>query len=366
MMARFGILLTCALFLSTISGISARHLWAGANCYFLHGLKQPDRLAVLEAAQAAGMKTIRIFITSVYANSKGAGNDQIFDVEPSWPGQYNDAILNQINDLMFEAYNHGIKLIIAMHDRYALMYPSEAYVKKYNIPTTPKQTVNDASIFYTNSEAQQDFDKRLSWILYHQNPHFNGRRWYEISEAIFSFEAQNEAMGHMDLVNIQWHCDRAKLIKNTLKNGILVTNGGGIDFPTSLQTQYFQCPYIDVICLHSYDYDANHVSQQVQKGLDLAWQYGKRIIVEEFGANNNQEKVLPPLIQSIKNLNVPWMFWEIMKPGAGGNDFEIWTDEAVWWDVISPSTKSTDTILHGWDWPEIWPGDDDGSHGSPW
>lgn len=340
---------------------NARHLWSGANCYFLHGLPSQSCTEILQAAQAAELKTIRIFIASVFANSKNTGNAQINDVE-SYPGTYDDTILNQIDDLMYEAYTYGIKLIIAMHDRYAMTWPDEAYVKKYNIPTNPNGAVNDASTFYTSTDAQADFDKRLSWILWHQNPHFGGRRWYEINEAIFSFEAENEAMGHMNYANANWHCDRAKVIKGALQNGILVSNGGGIDFPTSLKTEFFQCPYIDVICLHTYDYDTNYIAQQVTAARNLAWQYGKRVIVEEFGAISNQETELAAQIQAIQDLYIPWMFWEVMKPGSGGQNFEIWADENVWWSAVNPNSKTAANTTHGWSWPEIWTDDSDGDH----
>lgn len=51
------------------------------------------------------------------------------------------------------------------------------------------------------------------------------------------------------------------------------------------------------------------------------------------------------------------MFWEVMKPGAGGKDFELWINESIWNDVIKPKTKNTNSKLSGWSWPEIWPGD---------
>ena len=359
MQPKLSLLLISLLSLLAISYVSAGHMWAGANCYYLHGLKQADRLDVLQAAQAAGLKVIRIFITHVYQNAKNAGNPEIQDVE-SWPGQWNDNILNQVNDLMYEAYQHNIKLIIALHDRYALGYSGDAYVKKYNIPQD-KAPVNDARIFYQNQDCINDFEKRMAWILYHQNPHFNGRRWYEIHEAIFSFEAQNEAMGHMSYFDVNWQCNRAKLIKGTVKNGILVSTGGGVDFDTSIKQEYFKCPYIDVISLHTYDYDINYITSKVTQARQLAWDNGKRIMVEEFGAVQDQENELAKQMQAIQNLNVPWLFWEIMKPSAGGKDFEIWKDQSVWWSAVSPKAQAAAKIRDGWSWPEIWPGDSNGS-----
>lgn len=323
-------------------------MWAGANCYYLHGLKDNDRIDVLNAFRDAGLKTLRIFITHVYYNAKNTGNDEIPDLEIT-PGQYNDKILNQIDNLMYEAYERGIKLIIAMHDRYALEKDFEAYKKAYG----------SKEAFYTNSDAQAVFDKRMAWIMYHKNPHFNFRPWYEIHEAIFSFEAENEAMGHMDMVNVNWQCNRAKVIKSIVRNGILVTTGGGIDFGTSMKSQYYECPYIDVLTLHFYDRDTNFIWSKVNEARDLAWKYGKRIIVEEFGANSDQVNAMSGIIDKIQGLDVPWMFWEVMKPGAGGKDFEIWTNEEPWNKVIKPKAQQAAQRYSGWSWPEIWSGDRD-------
>ena len=51
-----------------------------------------------------------------------------------------------------------IKLVIAMHDRYSLgCWGRDAYVSKYNLPTTNCQNgVPDSSIFYTNQNAITD------------------------------------------------------------------------------------------------------------------------------------------------------------------------------------------------------------------
>lgn len=73
------------LFILALGFCQSRHLWAGASCYYLHGLKQADRLAVLDAFKDAGLKTVRIFVTHVYYNAKNTGNQEIKDLETS-PG----------------------------------------------------------------------------------------------------------------------------------------------------------------------------------------------------------------------------------------------------------------------------------------
>lgn len=70
--------------------------------------------------QAAGLKTLRIFITEVAQNIKGCANSAVNDVEVGTPGNWDDTILGMIDTLISEAMPRGIKLIIAPHDRYAL------------------------------------------------------------------------------------------------------------------------------------------------------------------------------------------------------------------------------------------------------
>lgn len=91
----------------------------GASSYFLHALQTPDRLAVLNAMQAANLKVVRIFIGSIYANAKGSGNVAVPDVEPKTLGVYDDTILLKIDQLMVECQARGMKLQIALHDRCA-------------------------------------------------------------------------------------------------------------------------------------------------------------------------------------------------------------------------------------------------------
>ena len=365
-MTRLNIAILAALFLVMIQSGSSRHLWGGASSYFLHALQDGDRADVLQATKDAGLKVLRIFVTHVWANSKNSNNVEMADLE-SWPGSFNDDILNRIDKLMKEAHDQGLKLIIALHDRYALTHKAEAYVQKYNIPTVDENgTPNDASTFYTNGDAINDFDNRLKYILNHQNPYFDNRPWSDLGEVVLAFEAQNEAMGHMAYANAQWHCDRANLIKSLVSDGVLVSNGGGIDFPTSLKDEFFQCPGIDVVMLHTYDWDTGFITQQVSNGRDMAWNTGKRIVVEEFGCQSDQNDELAKQIQAIQDLAIPWMFWEIMKPGSGDKDFEIWNDEDVWWNVVNPKGQSAANTLHGWDWPEIYAGDDSGKNGAPW
>lgn len=169
-------------------------------------------------------------------------------------GSYDDSVLNKIDGLLNKIQGTGIKLIIAMHDRYSLgCWASDAYVKKFDLPQTDcSQATNEPTDFYWRSDAQADFDNRLKHILSHRNPYFNNRTWSELGEVILAFDIENESQAYMKQVNHGWLCDRAAEVKPLLKNGVLVATGGGADFFDSMDTANFECPHLDVVTLHSY------------------------------------------------------------------------------------------------------------------
>ncbi|KAG6848412.1 hypothetical protein H0H93_000407, partial [Arthromyces matolae] len=205
------------------------------------------RAAVLDAMQGAEMKLLRVFITRVAAGAKGSSAQAVNDLETVAVGSYDDTILTQIDQLAYEAHSRDIKLIVAMHDRYALgCWDTDAYVAKYNLPVTGcVNGVPDSSTFYTNSNAVADAIRQSS------EAHFElpiSKVWCSLasafrkytSDAIFSFEIENEAMGHMDQVAPFWWCGRANTIRSVLGSyGIQISTGGGTDFPTSTQSQFF-------------------------------------------------------------------------------------------------------------------------------
>jgi mannan endo-1,4-beta-mannosidase len=60
----------------------------------------------------------------------------------------------------------------------------------------------------------------------------------------------------------------------------------------------------------------------------------KLMLFEEFGASGDDKaQVLADHIAVFNDLGVPWMPWQISKPGNGANDFEFWTDEEAY-DVV--------------------------------
>lgn len=318
--------------------------FGGANSFFLYAFQSADRVSVLDAMKAAGMKVLRIFITEVGSNAKGTNCNYVADLENDVVGVYNDDILKRIDDLMLEAYNRGIKLIIAMHDRWALgCWDTDAYAKKYTqyIPNINEQcgTISqDVSGWYKDSGAQQEFDNRLKHILTHRNAKFNNRTWGSLGEVVLAFDIQNEGQGYNDWTLPwvpNWWCDRAQAMRPYLLNGVLVSTGGGKTWAASTISQNFECPYIDIVALHTYN--TNDLSQ-LDQCVKTARVNFKKIILEEFGFTGNdpgRDYWLSQVTSTCNKAGVPWLVWAISKPGLK-NDYEIWRDDnPTSWNILS-------------------------------
>ncbi|OCH85897.1 glycoside hydrolase family 5 protein [Obba rivulosa] len=317
--------------------------------YMLSRSQDEDRLDVLNAMQSANMKLLRIFITQVQAGTKSSSASAVNDLETVEVGHYDDTILYQIDNLAAEAHARDIKLVIAMHDRYALgCWTTDAYVAKYNLPVTNcEDGVPDSSTFYTDSSAIADFDDRLAHILNFQSPNF-GVPWYQLSDAIFALEPENEAQGHMDQVAPDWWCDRANFLRSIIGSwGIQISTGGGTDLPTSTQSQFFSCDNLQIIAIHDYNIDPSYVASGVDAAKPSALSSGKRLIYEEFGAEgDSKQSDIQAVTNTLISTGVPWMYWEISKPGAGSSNYEIWTDEPSWGTLQAQSLITNQQGAH--------------------
>ncbi|KDO34627.1 hypothetical protein SPRG_00690 [Saprolegnia parasitica CBS 223.65] len=331
--------------------------FAGANSYFLHTLVDSDRREVLDKLKASGFKTVRIFLSRTGANTKGAKNVGVNDVENP-VGQYDDSILSLVDKLIRDCYDRNMKLIIAFHDRWSLgCWDTDAYVTKYNLPTTTscQQHANIANDFYTRGDAQADFDNRIQHILAHRNPYLNNRPWSELSEAILGFEPQNESQGGLEsgitMPNPQWLCNRAKTIRNAVSNRkILVMSGGGTNYGVSQLSEYFRCPALDVVAIHSYE-GAN--ADKLKAAVQLANVHKKRVLFEEFGASgSNKASGLAAYTAAANAAGVPWMVWQVLKPSNHG-DFETWTDEKDAWAALTNAARQSNARKGAWSWPEL-------------
>jgi len=312
-----------AIFAACLCGVDASNNWSGANSYFLWALNDGDRAAHLTALKNANIKVIRIFIVRINNGDKGSSASYTPDLEDQTVGRYQTEILPKVDKLMYECAQKGLKLNIALHDRYSTgWWQNDGYSRKYPGGKNPVQ-------FYQSSAAQNDFDNRLRYLLTHKNPYFGNRTWGDIPEAVWAFGIQNEGRAYMPNFHDPWtwHCNRAKVMRPLINSKILITTGGGATWADSLQLANFQCPYIDVIGIHSYE-GGGMLKSKLGTAIQLAKSNNKRIIYEEFGSTSNQAGEIQSQGDYCNQLGVPWFPWQFIhaKPG----DFEYFTGSAAW------------------------------------
>ena len=76
----------------------------------------------------------------------------------------------------------------------------------------------------------------------------------------------------------------------------------------------------------------------------------KLILFEEFGATGDSKSAtIRQHIDAINGLGVPWMPWQISKPGNKANDYEFWTDEPTF-DVVKDGSDNAlaKNAAQGW------------------
>ncbi|GAA5842405.1 hypothetical protein JCM11251_004218 [Rhodosporidiobolus azoricus] len=316
------------------SGPSVSGAWKGVSSYYLFALDDGDRIAVLDAIKGAGFKVVRIFVASVMQNNKGSGNAAVDDVEQATVGTYDDGILYKIDQLMVECKARGLKLLIALGDRYSLGYwHTDAYALKLNIVkagSSGVQRVANAASFYTSDTAIGWYDARLKHIMSHQNKQL-GKTWAELDEVIYAVEPQNEPQGHMGMASSTWACDRGKVLKSIIpsSSAIKVGSGGGITTSASLASWAVDCPAFDVISVHDYGTNAGVTASTLAAA--QAKHQDKEVIMGEWGASGaNKAAIISQFVSALAEKNIPQMYWEVVRPGKAASDFEVWTDEPAW------------------------------------
>uniref|UniRef100_A0A8H7TQ56 mannan endo-1,4-beta-mannosidase n=1 Tax=Bionectria ochroleuca TaxID=29856 RepID=A0A8H7TQ56_BIOOC len=311
-----------------------------------------DRLEVLDAIQAANLKVLRLFISETFSNFKNTGSIYMPDVEPQTVGVWDDTQLEAIDQLMVEAHDRNIKLTIALHDRYQLgCWGNDAYVDKYHLPavdcSTGKASDNNVEFWYSDKNCISDFENRIRHILEHRNARITGSpAWKDLSSHIFSFNIQNEGQGHLNgniAPHPSWWCDRAKFMRN------IMGQRGGNEFPNSDIPENWACAALDLVNIHSY----SGVAEFRSKGpaaLQRALNANKLMLFEEFGASGSgKANEIAQHIAVFNDLRVPWLPWQISKPGNGQADFEFWTNEETYGVVRDGSNAAAGlNAAQGW------------------
>ncbi|KAI9338282.1 glycoside hydrolase superfamily [Zopfochytrium polystomum] len=320
--------------------------FAGVNSYFLWALTEADQTKILDALVAAKYRAVRIFINHCWVTNKGSSSLAVDDLEDKAVGAYNDTVLVLVDALMVKCKARGLKLVIALHDRYSLgSFDSDAYYWQFG---------QDASQFYSNSAAVAAFDARLQHALRHRNGFLGGRAWRELDDVVLAFEPENEAFGHMSGAGgsaaAAWTCGRAGVIRAELPagSGILVATGGGTDFDSSATDAVMGCAAVDVVAVHSYGSDGG---ARLAGVVARAKSAGKRVVYEEFGSTGDWKASSNVAEAKAANaVGVPFFPWQVMIPGNPG-DYEFWTDDTATWGGLQAQAAAARDIKSPWTWP---------------
>lgn len=322
-------------------GGSGANVFGGSNLYYIAGTNSDQRKYLFGAMQDANMKVLRVWLDAQKNGyTKGTPIRDIPDLETSI-GRWDDTVLNWMDEVMVDAHAYGIKLLISMHSNNALYRP-DVYANTFGGPDG----------FYTRQDAQEAFDNRLRHVMDHVHTTL-GKKWSELSEYIFAFEAQNEAMIGLGQEYIKshqdWQCNRAKTIRSALNGntGILVTTGGASWVDESIQDGWLNCPELDIIALHAYgqgDFDTGKLQGVVQRAQNA----GKMLMMQEWGvcyyqtgqnqncdsgpADGNRGANVAKWAAQIQAAGMSWLYWQVL-PNADphwGYDFEIGIGEPGW------------------------------------
>ena len=112
-----------------------KYSFGGASYFWLHACSKIQEDRPRKMAHG-GLRILRVFITNIEQwRARECGGNATVDVEPIKVGTWNDTQLGLLDDLFRDAFDFGIKINLAPHDRWALgCWQTDAYVIKYNIP----------------------------------------------------------------------------------------------------------------------------------------------------------------------------------------------------------------------------------------
>ena len=120
-----------------------------------------------------------------------------------------------------------------------------------------------------------------------------------------------------------WACDRASYLKSLIKSNILVGSGGGITIDASLGAWATTCASFDIVSVHDYGTSAS-TAVNALKGARAGAAKGKVVMMGEWGMTGaNKASTIKSFVDAFKAAGLPWMYWEVVKPGKATSDFEV-------------------------------------------
>lgn len=300
---------------------AASKSFAGTNNYFLHALPLDDQKAYIETLSSWGVKVIRLWVTNVSAGClKGSTDVQSVPAFETTIGTYDTTVLSALDTTLSLLSAKNIKAIISPHNANTLGGSAgcDLYCEKYG----------SSDGFYSSTDAKADYDARIAAILNFDSPNF-GKKWKDLSEAIFAFDLQNEPM--IDSVGKlqnndpdDWLCGRAGNMRQVLGDSAVLVNTGGIggsqyccDHEFNLLDKALACDAIDIMAVHGYMSKAGDWAYFIGGDADLISQAqgaGKLLLVEEWGVASDSQDGFNAQAKVFNDHGVPWLYWQVV-PG---------------------------------------------------
>ncbi|PNP40479.1 hypothetical protein TGAMA5MH_07476 [Trichoderma gamsii] len=306
-------LAACALASSGLA--AASNSFAGSSLYFLPGLSASDQANYINTLASYGAKVVRVWINGLGTGCVKGSNvvTSVSEFETTI-GTYNWNSLAAVDKVLAQLAAKGMKAIISPHDGNDIHDGSvsgngcDIYCHTYG------------TSFYSNSQAQAQYDARIKAILTYKSPS-SGLAWGNWSEAILAFDLENEPFqftsdgANNDPSN--WLCNRAANFKKYITDSNIKVATGGIGGDQShghnMLPKALSCPSIDLMSVHAYVGSASTWGN-IMPGFEAsAASNNKLVYIEEWGVATSYSSNFNDQSAAINNIAYPWMI-----PGSDG------------------------------------------------
>lgn len=297
----------CSLGIFTFT--SASNSFAGSSLYFLPGLSSSDQAYYIDTLASYGAKVIRIWINGLGTGCvKGSNVVTSIQEFETTIGTYNYDSLAAVDAILAQMVAKGMKAIISPHDGNDIHDSSisgngcDIYCKTYG------------TSFYSNSNAQAQYDARIKAILTYKSPS-SGLTWGNWSEAILAFDLENEPFQFTnDGANNDpsgWLCGRAANFKKYIEDSNIKVATGGIGGDQShnynMLPAALACPSIDLMSVHAYVGDASTWGSIMPRFESSSAANNKLVYIEEWGVSTSYDSDFNSQSAAINQIGYPWV-----------------------------------------------------------
>jgi mannan endo-1,4-beta-mannosidase len=289
--------------------VNASNSFAGSSLYFLPGLSSSDQTYYIDTLASYGAKVVRIWINRLDTGCVKGSNvaTAIQDFETTI-GTYNYNSLAAVDAVLAQLAAKGMKAIISPHDGNDIHDSStsgngcDIYCETYG------------TSFYSNTNAQAQYDARIKAILTYQSPS-SGLTWGNWSDAILAFDLENEPFQFTDDgANNDpsgWLCGRAENFKKYIEDSNIKVATGGIGGDQvhgyNMLPAALACSSIDLMSVHAYVGDASTWGAIMPGFESSSASNNKLVYVEEWGVATSYPSDFDSQSAAIHQIGYPWV-----------------------------------------------------------